>query len=66
MMTIAVTLLLVRQKERVQREEEVKKGRTNSSHRSNSVKGVGCEEQEKTWTVEWGSTAREGQRWLSL
>jgi len=26
------------------------------SHRSNSVRGVGCKEQEKTWTVVMGYT----------
>ena len=25
---------------------------------SNSVRGVGCEEDEKTWMVAWGSTAQ--------
>ena len=41
-----------------------KKGRTDRnsdarrrrSHRSNSVRGVGCKLQEKTWTVVWDST----------
>ena len=33
-------------------------------HRSNSVRGVGCEEQEKTWTVVWGTNPQEGKRGL--
>ena len=27
-----------------------------------SVRGVGCEEQEKTWTVVWETNPQEGQR----
>ena len=58
---------LVRQMEGAQGEEEEegrsKKGRPDRnsdarrkrSHRLNSVRGVGCEEQENTWTVVWGS-----------
>ena len=36
--------------------------RRGHSHRSNSVRGVGCEEQEKTWTVVWGTNPQEGYR----
>ena len=39
--------------------------RRDRSHRFNSVRGVVCEEQEKTWTVVWKfqSTGRaEGAR----
>ena len=36
--------------------------RRRHSQRYNSVKGVGCEEQEKTWTGGWGSTPQERQR----
>ena len=70
---------LVRQKDGAQREEEEeggrpKKGRSNRksdarrgrSHRSNSFRGDGCEEQEKTWTVVWGSTPQERQRRLGI
>ena len=60
---------LVRQKEGDSGERS-KKGRTDRnsdtrrgrSHRSNSVKAVGCETQEKTWTVVWGINPQEGQR----
>ena len=38
--------------------------RRGRSHRSNSVRGVGCEEQEKRWTVMWGNNPQEGQRGL--
>ena len=46
-----------------------KKGRTDSnsntrcehSERSNSNKGIGCEEQEKVYTVVWGSIPQEGR-----
>ena len=38
--------------------ERSKKDRADAScgrsHRSNSVMGVGCEEEEKIWTVVWG------------
>ena len=58
---------------RGERSGRLKKGRPNSnsdarrgrSHKSISVRDVGCEEQEKTWTVVWGfhSTGRtEGAR----
>ena len=44
-----------------------KKGRPNRnsnpmrghSHRSFSVRGVACDEQEKSWTMVWGSTQRD-------
>jgi len=35
-------------KNRIDRNSDARHGR---SHRSNTVRGVGCEEQEKTWTV---------------
>ena len=38
--------------------------RLGHSHMSNSVRGVGYEEQEKTWMVVWGSNPQEGQRRL--
>ena len=38
--------------------------RCGGSHWSNSVRGVGCEEQEKTETVVWRSNPQEGQRGL--
>jgi len=47
---------LVRQKEgrkeerKASRNSDARRGR---SHRSNSIRGVECEEQEKTWTVVW-------------
>ena len=37
-------------KSRLNLDSDARRGRF---HRSNSVKSVGCEEQEKTWTVEW-------------
>ena len=40
--------------------------RSEDSHRSNSVRGIGCEEQEKTWTVVWGSNPHEVQRGLGI
>ena len=61
---------LVSQKKRAQREEEeqvegwsnrISDARRGRSHRFFSVKGAGCEEQEKTWTVVWGSTLQDGQ-----
>ena len=48
-------------KGRFDRDSEARRGR---SHRSNSVRGVGCEEQEKTWTVVFGSAPQEEQRGL--
>ena len=42
---------------RTDRDSEAKRGR---SHRSNSVRGVGLEEQEKTWTVVWDTNPQEG------
>ena len=48
----------------------LKKGRSDArcgrSHRASLVRGVGCEEQEKTWTVVCGSTPQEGQRGLRI
>ena len=41
-------------------------GTTRPGHRSDSVRGMGCEEKEKTWTVVWGSNPQEGQRGLGL
>ena len=73
MMMIAANSLVC-QKEGVREEEEEETGgrgkegptgthaRRGRSHRSNSVRGVGCEELEKSWTVVWGSTPQEGQR----
>ena len=66
---------IVRQKEGAQGEEEAggrrKEGsrgtpdtRRGRSHRSNSVRRVGCEEHEKTWTVV--VTPQEGQRKLGI
>ena len=65
-----------RRKRREEEEEEgggrrggrSKKGRSNRSsdtmrglsHRSNSVRSVECEGQEKTWMVVWSSTPQEG------
>ena len=46
---------------RTDRNSDVRRGR---SHRSNSVRGVGCEEQEKTWMVVLGTNPQEGQRGL--
>ena len=51
-----------------------KKGRPNRnsdvrcghSHRTLSVRGVGCKEQEKTMIVVWGSTPQKGQRGLEI
>ena len=36
------------------------------SNRSLSVRGVGCEDQEYTWMVIWGSILQEGQRELGI
>ena len=36
--------------------------RCGRSHKSNSVRGVGCEEREKIWTVVWSTNPQEGQR----
>ena len=49
-------------KKRLNRNSDVRCG---CSHKSISVRGVECEEQEKTWTVVWGSTVQEGQRVLA-
>ena len=35
--------------------------RGESSHKSISVRGFGCEEQGKTWTVVWDSTPHKVQ-----
>ena len=43
------------------RNSDVRRGR---SHKSLTLRGVGCEGQEKTWTMVWGSTLQEGQRGL--
>ena len=32
---------------------------TKNSHKSNTVRGVGCEEQEKTWMVVWGTNPQD-------
>ena len=64
MLILALTLLSARKRGIEARGGRSKEGRTgrNSdarrgcSHRFNSVRGVGCEEQEKTWTVSLGST----------
>ena len=77
MMMIAANSLVC-QKEGVREEEEEETGgrgkegptgthaRRGRSHRSNSVRGVGCEEQEKTWTEMSASTPEEGQRGLGI
>jgi len=44
---------------RIDRNSDARRGR---SHRFNSVRGVGCKEQEKTWTVVWGPNPQQGQR----
>ena len=49
--------------------ERLKKGTTDKnsnarighSERSNSIRGVGCEEQEKIYTVVWSSIPQEGR-----
>ena len=48
-------------KGKIDRMSDARHGR---SHRSNSVRGVGCEEQEKTWTLMWGYNPQEWQMWL--
>ena len=48
-------------KERTKRNSDARRGR---SHRSNSVRGVGSEEQQKTWMMVWGTIQQEGQREL--
>ena len=48
-------------KGRLDKNSEARRGR---SHRSNSVRDVGCGEHEKTWTVVWGTNPREGQMGL--
>ena len=67
---------LARQKEGVQGQGEDEAGgiskkmrpnrnsdiRCGCSHRSLSVRGVGCEEQEKTWTVVRGFSSAPGCR----
>ena len=50
-------------KERPERNSDARRGH---SHRSLSVRGVGCEKQEKTWTVVWGSIPQERQRRLGI
>ena len=65
------------QKKRVQGEEETgdqrKTGQTgiptpgaDTPTSLVSVRGVGCKEQVKRWTVVWGSTPQEGQRRLGI
>ena len=44
-------------KDRICRNSGAKRGRY---HRSSSVRGVGCEEQEKTCTVVWSIDPQEG------
>ena len=46
-------------KGRSNRNSDARCGRSQSSI---SVRGVGCDEQEMTWMVVWGSTSQEGQR----
>ena len=48
-------------KSRLKLDSDARRGRF---HRSNSVKSVGCEEQEKTWTVEWVIKPRGEERGL--
>ena len=48
---------------RLDRNSDARRGR---SHWSNSVRDVGCEEQEKTWTAVFGSNSQEGQRGLRI
>ena len=48
-------------KGRLDRNSDARRG---LSPRSNSVRCVGCEEQEKTWMVVWGTNLQEGQRGL--
>ena len=48
-------------KGRLDRNSDARCGR---SYRSNSVRGVGYEEQEKTWMVVFGTNPQEGQRGL--
>ena len=61
---------LVYQKEGAQGEVEERQARRNSDakhgryKRSNSVRGVGCEDQQKTWTVVWGTSPQKRQRGL--
>ena len=73
MMMIVTPNSLVRQEERAQGEEEEEAGSRRwvgligtptRSHRSDSVRGVECEEQEMTWMVVWGANPQEGQRGL--
>ena len=77
MMMMLAPNSLVRQKEGAQGEEEEVAGcrrrkagsvgvntRSRCSYMSNLVRGVGCEEQEKTWTVVWGKNPLEEQRGL--
>ena len=53
----------------MRRKKRLKKGRIDRnsdarcghSHKSNSIRGVECEEQEKTWTVVFGTNPQEGQ-----
>ena len=58
---------LVYQKEGAQGEEEKeaggrRKGRRERSQRSNSVRGVVCKEQKKTWTVVLGFHSTRGEK----
>ena len=46
-------------KGRIDKNSDARCGR---SDRSNSVRGVECEEYEKTWTVVWGCNPQEGNR----
>ena len=50
-------------KERSDRNSDARRGRSNIS---NSVRDVGCKEQEKTWTVVWDFITQEGQRGLGI
>ena len=45
-------------KRKTDRNSDSRRGRF---HRSNSVRGVECKEQEKQWTVVWGSNPQEWQ-----
>ena len=76
-MMIAVNTL-VRQKEGIRgkkkkRQRSIKgwsnrksDARRGCSHRSISVRGIGCEGQDKIWTVVWGFTPHEGWRGLRI
>jgi len=55
-----------RRRRKKRRSDRNSDARRRRSHRSNSGRGVGCEEKEKPWTVVWGSTPQEGQRGLGI